>query len=119
MCRTSEESRAADAISEETDMSMLATQDTHDEAYAIPLDKIDVSDPKRFQDDTIWPYFARLRKEDPVHYCKESAFGPYWSITKYRDIMAVDTNHTVFSSQAGGITIIDRKAEERMPNFIS
>ena len=36
-------------------------------------------------------------------------FGPYWSVTKYNDIMAVDTNHGVFSSAAalGGITIRD------------
>ena len=34
-------------------MSMLATQEAHDEAYSIPLDQIDVSDPRRFKDDTI------------------------------------------------------------------
>ncbi|MEJ0044046.1 MAG: hypothetical protein WDM81_18340 [Rhizomicrobium sp.] len=39
----------------------------------------------------MWPYFERLRREDPVHYCADSEFGPYWSITKYNDIMAVDT----------------------------
>jgi cytochrome P450 len=43
-------------------------------------------------------YFERLRREDPVHYCANSKFGPYWSITKFNDIMAVDTNHKVFSS---------------------
>ena len=42
---------------------------------------------------TIWPFFERLRAEDPVHYCAESEFGPYWSITRYDDIMAVETNH--------------------------
>ncbi|SDN13751.1 cytochrome P450 [Afipia sp. GAS231] len=84
----------------------------------IALDQIDVSDPQLFQDGTIWPYFERLRREDPVHYCRESAFGPYWSITKYKDIMQVDTNHTVFSSE-GGITILDRPEEFRTPNFIA
>src|SRR3546814_7707392 len=49
---------------------------------------------------TIGLYFARLRKEAPVHYCRESYVGPYWSITKFDDIMAVDTNHNVFSSEA-------------------
>jgi cytochrome P450 len=50
---------------------------------------------------------AALRRESPVHYCAQSEFGPYWSITKYDDIMAVDTNHAVFSSEytLGGITI--------------
>ncbi len=77
-------------------------------ALSVPLDKIDVSNPDLFVNDTVGEYFARLRKEDPVHYCAESAYGPYWSITKYRDIMAVDTNHKVFSSEAGvGGIIID------------
>ena len=49
--------------------------------------------------DSHWPFFARLRRDDPVHYCGESELGPYWSITKYDDIMAVDTNHQVFSSE--------------------
>jgi cytochrome P450 len=100
-------------------MSTLAIDDVRDEAYAIPLDRIDVSNPTLYQNDTIWPYFERLRRQDPVHYCSESAFGPYWSITKYRDIMLVDTSHSIFSSEAGGITILDRKLEDRNPNFIS
>ena len=77
-------------------------------AQSVPLDKIDVSNPDLFVNDTVGDYFARLRKEDPVHYCAESAYGPYWSITKYNDIMVVDTNHKVFSSEAGvGGIIID------------
>ncbi|MEN6542841.1 cytochrome P450 [Parvibaculum sp.] len=77
--------------------------------YALPLDKIDVSNPDLYQNDTIEAYFKRLRAEDPVHYCAESAYGPYWSITKYDDIMHVDTNHQIFSSEAGlgGIVIDD------------
>jgi hypothetical protein len=41
--------------------------------------------------DTFWPYFDRLRQEDAVHYCKDSMFGPYWSVTKYNDIMDIET----------------------------
>ncbi|MCP2222655.1 cytochrome P450 [Bradyrhizobium elkanii] len=100
-------------------MSTLEIDRAQDEAYSVPIDRIDVSDPQRFQDDTIWPYFTRLRREDPVHYCRDGMFGSYWSITKYRDIMAVDTNHRAFSSEAGGITIVDRKAGERFPMFIA
>src|SRR5437660_11695449 len=53
-----------------------------------------------------WPYFARRRREVPVHYCKDSMFGPYWSVTKYNDIMDIETNHAMFSSAAslGGST---------------
>lgn len=93
---------------------------------SIPLDKIDVSNPELFLNDTVGPYLARLRKEDPVHYCAESAYGPYWSITKYNDIMQVEVNHKVFSSESslGGITIsdpADRGAENdfELPMFIA
>ena len=42
--------------------------DPTEDAYAIPLDQIDVSNPKLYQDDIWYPYFERLRREDPVHY---------------------------------------------------
>ena len=58
--------------------------------YSIPLDKIDVSDSELFETDTHWGYFERLRKEDPVHYCAESEFGPYWSVTRYDDVVHVE-----------------------------
>src|SRR3546814_7043350 len=81
---------------------------------AIPFDEIGVARPSLFQQDTIGLYCARLRKEAPVHYCRESYVGPYWSITKFDDIMAVDTNHNVFSSEAklGGIAIQDMHSVE-------
>lgn len=66
--------------------------------YAIPLESIDVSDPMLFHRNQHEPFFKRLREEDPVHFCPESPYGPYWSITRYADIMAIDSNHKVFSS---------------------
>ena len=99
-------------------MSTQTIQAAKVHADEIALDQIDVGDPQLFQDGNFWPYFARLRRDDPVHYCGKSAFGPYWSITKYKDIMQVDTNHAVFSSE-GGISILDRPEEFRTPNFIS
>jgi cytochrome P450 len=93
-----------------------------DAAYALPIDKIDVAQPLLFQQNAMWPYFERLRREDPVHFCPDSEFGPYWSITKYNDIMAVDTNHQVFSSDflAGGITIGGGQANvDPLPMFIA
>jgi len=89
--------------------------------WSIPLDQFNVADPELFRTDSFWPYFERLRKEDPVHYCPDSEFGPYWSITKYNDIMAVDTNHQVFSSDAhlGGITIRDMDSDFILPMFIA
>lgn len=88
--------------------------DTAGKVAAIPIDEIDVARPSLFQQDTIGLYFERLRREAPVHYCRESYVGPYWSITKFDDIMAVDTNHKVFSSEAklGGIAIQDMHSVE-------
>ena len=69
--------------------------------YSLPLERIDVSNPHLFQADAHWPYFKRLRDEDPVHYTPESPFGPYWSVTRFQDILAMERNHRVFSSKAG------------------
>jgi cytochrome P450 len=88
------------------------------EAYATPLDQIDLSVAERFRDNTLWPFFERIRKEDPVHWTASSAQGPYWSITRFQDIMAVETNHQVFSS-AQGITIEDEDNEHPLPMFIA
>ena len=91
------------------------------EAYAMRLEDIDVSRPELFRSNTMWPYFERLRKEAPVHYCPLSRVGPYWSVTKYKDIMHVETNHGVFSSDIdlGGIGIQNVKADYRRDSFIA
>lgn len=86
--------------------------------YDIPLEDFDVSDATLFQNDNHWGYFERLRREAPVHYCKDSHFGPYWSVTKFNDIMEVEKNHQVFSSE-GGITLSERAKDFQTVNFIS
>lgn len=83
-----------------------------------PLDQIDVSVASRFADQTHWPWFDRLRAEDPVHYCPESAFGPYWSVTRWDDIMKVETTPQVFSSKLG-IFIGDRLEDFALRSFIT
>ncbi len=87
---------------------------------ALPIDAVDVANPKLFHHDVIAPYFERLRREDPVHYAMNKVYGGYWSITKYNDIMAIDTNHKQFSSDAGlgGITIFG-DGKEPLPMFIA
>ncbi|HEY0435904.1 MAG TPA: cytochrome P450, partial [Phenylobacterium sp.] len=93
-----------------------------EEAYALPLEKLDPAQPALFQADAMWPIFERLRAEDPVHYTAEHEFGPYWSITKYNDIMAIDTDHHRFSSDylKGGITITGGATNmEPLPMFIA
>ena len=77
---------------------------------AVPLEEIDVSRPELFENDTWRPWFARLRDEAPVHYLSDSVNGPFWSITSHSLIKEVDTNHQVFSSEVGGIAIVDLDA---------
>ena len=95
--------------------------DPREDAASLPLDRIDVSQPCLYQDDIWEPYFERLRRDDPVHWCEGGMYGDYWSVTKYRDIMAVDTNQQVFSSDAlmGGIVLRDAPMDYRRPSFIS
>ena len=88
-------------------------------AKAVDLSTFSPAQPDLFRNDVMWPYFERLRKESPVHFTPESDHGPYWSVTKYNDIMAVDTNHQVFSSE-GGITIFEQiGGEGPLPMFIA
>jgi len=102
-----------------SDGNIDLTNDLREAAYSVPIEKLDPAQAILFQNDAMWPYFERLRKEDPVHYVEDHEFGPYWSITKYNDIMEVDTNHDVFSSE-GGITIAEQTAGEGpLPMFIA
>ncbi len=95
--------------------------DPTSDAWSMPLEQIDVSDPKLYQNDVYYPYFERLRREDPVHWRENGMYGSFWSVTKYKDIMQVETNHRVFSSRAdlGGISIRDAPMEYRRASFIS
>jgi len=99
--------------------ALLKPETARDEVYATPLSELNPAQPALFQANTMFSIFERLRAEDPVHYTPESEFGAFWSVTKYKDIMAVDTNHEVFSSE-GGITIGDQPMEEGpLPMFIA
>jgi len=93
---------------------------TRSEVDTVPLGKINVADPRLYQEDRWRPYFSRLRREAPVHYCAESAYGPYWSVTKFKDIMTVEVNHEVYSSAAelGGIQVEDQPKDMDRPSFI-
>src|SRR5215469_4983239 len=87
-------------------------------AYSMPIEEIEVADDELFRTDTHWPYFERLRREDPVHHSVHPKQGPYWSITKYHDIVAIDSNHQDFSSERA-ITIEDPDGTFDTPMFIA
>ena len=99
-------------------LDLTALELARKEAAETPLDKIDMSRPERFPAQTHWPFFDRLRKEAPVHYCADSEFGPYWSVTRWQDIMTVETTHQVFSNKLG-IFIGDRFEDFTPRSFIT
>ena len=91
-------------------------------AAALPLEELNPADPQGFVDDTVGYVFERLRREDPVHRSHSPIPGidTYWSVTRYRDIMQVDTSHDIYSSE-GGITLMDFPPgdEQKLPMFIA
>lgn len=90
-------------------------------ASELDLETLDLADVEVWRQNKMWDRFERLRKEDPVHYTPDSVFGPYWSITRYKDIMAIDTDHKRFSSdsQFGGITLSNMSEGFVSKSFIS
>jgi cytochrome P450 len=83
------------------------------EAWSVPLEALNPAQTDLFANDAMWPIFDRLRKEAPIHWTpRNDVYDGFWSVTRYQDIMAVDTNHEVFSS-ADGIVLqtLEAKAE--------
>ncbi len=55
------------------------------DAWSRPLDSYDMSNPEYYQNDTYFPYFDRLRAEAPVHYTRDSIYGPFWNVVRYKE----------------------------------
>ena len=73
-------------------------------AADVPLEDINPVWNRLFAENRMLDYFERLRREDPVHFNETEVAGRYWSLTRYNEIKAVDTDHKNFSS-AHGITL--------------
>ncbi len=86
--------------------------------WETPLEALDVSDSRLYQQDAWRPYFERLRRDDPVHFTAESPFGAFWSITRHEDIRHVESHHEVFSSFPT-IAIGDSPDGQYIENFIA
>ncbi len=84
----------------------------------VPLEDIDVSQRELWEENKKWPFFKRLRDEAPVHFCPDSEFGPYWSVTRYEDIMKVEGDWHTFSSDPT-IVIQDPEEDFELPMFIA
>ena len=102
----------------ERQVSQLFTNDpppVPDDPWTAPLEEINMINGRYFEEDVQGDFFKRLRQEDPVHLNELPETGRYWSVTKFDDIMYVDTHHEIFSS-AHGIGIGPRIDAEPDPN---
>lgn len=112
---------AADSNLEERIVDRIENHDAtavDKDPYEVDIADFNMANPHLFSSDTLWPWFKRLREEDPVHYCRDSMFGPYWSVTRYEDIMTVDTSHDIYSSEPS-ITVADLQEDFQLSTFIA
>ncbi len=87
------------------------------EAWTQPLESLDPSDGTLWSRGVLHDYLRRLREEDPVHWSPTGPSGPFWSVTKFDDIVAIDGNHQVFSSDRD-IVVGDQPEGFAIKNFI-
>ena len=94
---------------------MAALTDIHPD-----LEALDPSQMERFADGSIHAVMSELRAKAPVHYCRESAFGPFWSITRHADIRAIELQPELYSSSHtyGGVSLIEPEDAESLVTFI-
>ena len=85
---------------------------------AIPLSDLDIADPRMFQFDYWHGLFARLREQSPVHYQSDSPAGPFWSVSRYEDIVAIERDTETFSSEPS-IAILDPEPDMILKMFIA
>lgn len=107
---------------EEIAMDRFASQlaAARNAAEQIPLDDINPFDLDLWRQGTVLAYFERLRRDDPVHKHPENQHpeGCFWSVTRFEDIVAVDTDHDTFSSEPA-IIMDDPIPEFELPMFIA
>ena len=59
--------------------------------------------------------WTHLRKDSPVYWYAQRGHTPFWAITKHEDIMEVSSQPDIFSSEAGGIIVLN---EAQIQSFI-
>lgn len=78
----------------------------------LAIDPFDVGRPELYHQDAWRPVFEKMRVDAPVYYCESGRAGPYWAVTRYEDIVRIDTDPATFSSShlLGGVTLEDRSS---------
>lgn len=90
-------------------------------ADTLKVEDILIADPELWRQGKYWDRFKRMRDEAPLHFTRDSFVGPFWSVTRYEDVMAIDIDHERFSSswEHGGITLGDPPEGFELPMFIA
>ncbi len=79
-------------------------------AAEVDLANLDISDMSLWQKEPPFELFARLRKEDPVHWSELDDYpheAGFWSITRWDDMRTVSLDHETFSSETGAVFMLD------------
>ena len=95
----------------------IAQSQEFPDPWKMPLEQIDMNEPGLFQADVHWEYFRRLRQEDPVHLNEDDEYGRVWSVCKFNDIMEIEKNHQVYSSEDGITLGLPKSREFERKNF--
>jgi cytochrome P450 len=76
----------------------------------VDLAAVDLADPAVWDDGPPYELFARMQREDPVHYSPQRNVpgeGGFWSITRFDDVRTVSRDHRTFSSEKRGVFNVD------------
>ena len=66
--------------------------------------------------DVVHGHFAKLRQEDPVHFCPSTEYANLWHITKHADIFEVEKRRDVFLNEPR-LIISPLRAEAKVQEF--
>jgi len=80
-----------------------------------PMSSVELWNPDLFKMGPPLADFAKLRAEAPVAWNPEPGDRPgFWSITRYDDVMRVNSDYETFSSQRGGILMSHQRSEMQL-----
>ena len=94
--------------------ALKAYQAEHPEERLEFPHKWDTSRSDIYAENTWEPIFKEMRAEGPLHWIDKGPFGKYWSVVQHKAVQHVESLPELFSSQAGGITIVDRLSDEEL-----
>jgi cytochrome P450 len=56
-----------------------------------------IADPRTYANpDAFHPLFARLRREDPLHWTEPDGYRPFWAVTRHVDVNDIERQHDRF-----------------------